>query len=296
MEQSNSVAEQLKALQNLQRIDSKLDEIKKLRGDLPEELKDLEDEIAGLETRTSRLNEEVKGVEDEIDKKKSSKKECEALIAKYKEQQMNVRNNREYDAITKEIELQELEIQIADKNIKEGFEEIEGKKEILDETKKLLKTREKDLDTKKKELEVIIAESQDEETKLMKERGTASKKVENRMLAYYDKLRANLKNGLAVVTVKKGAVEGSFIQIPPQKIAEIKEKKKIVLDEHSGRILADVEDIIEEEKPKRRTTRRKTTTAKTTKKETEAKAEAKEEKEAPKKSTRGRKPKSEATK
>ncbi len=288
MEQSNTIAEQLKALQNLQRIDSKLDEIKKLRGDLPEELKDLEDELAGLETRTSRLNDEVKGVEEEIDKKKSTKKDCEALIAKYKEQQMNVRNNREYDAITKEIELQELEIQIADKNIKEGFEEIEGKKVILDETKKLLKTREKDLDTKKKELEVIIAESQDEETKLMKERNSAGKKVEDRMLAYYEKLRANLKNGLAVVTVKKGAVEGSFIQIPPQKMAEIKEKKKIVLDEHSGRILADVEDIVEEEKPKRRTTRKKTTT-------TKAKAEAEKAdagaEEAPKKSTRGRKAK-----
>ncbi len=295
MEHSNSVAVQLNALQNLQRIDSKLDEIKKLRGDLPEELKDLEDEIAGLETRTSRLNDEVKGVEEGIEKKKTSKKECEALIAKYKEQQMNVRNNREYDAITKEIELQELEIQIADKNIKEGFEEIEGKKEILDETKKLLKTREKDLDTKKKELEVIIAESQDEENKLMKERGTATKKVEDRMLAYYEKLRANLKNGLAVVTVKKGAVEGSFIQIPPQKMAEIKEKKKIVLDEHSGRILADVEDIVEEEKPKRRTTRKKATTAKSTKAAAE-KAEEEAAEEAPKKSTRGRKPKAEKAK
>ncbi len=288
MEQSNTIAEQLKALQNLQRIDSKLDEIKKLRGDLPEELKDLEDELAGLETRTSRLNDEVKGVEEEIDKKKSTKKECETLIEKYKEQQMNVRNNREYDAITKEIELQELEIQIADKNIKEGFEEIEGKKAILDETKKLLKTREKDLDTKKKELEVIIAESQDEETKLMKERNSAGKKVEDRMLAYYEKLRANLKNGLAVVTVKKGAVEGSFIQIPPQKMAEIKEKKKIVLDEHSGRILADVEDIIEEEKPKRRTTRKKTTT---TKAKADAGATEAGSEEAPKKSTRGRKAK-----
>lgn len=288
MEQSNTIAEQLKALQNLQRIDSKLDEIKKLRGDLPEELKDLEDELAGLETRTSRLNDEVKGVEEEIDKKKSTKKECETLIEKYKEQQMNVRNNREYDAITKEIELQELEIQIADKNIKEGFEEIEGKKAILDETKKLLKTREKDLDTKKKELEVIIAESQDEETKLMKERNSAGKKVEDRMLAYYEKLRANLKNGLAVVTVKKGAVEGSFIQIPPQKMAEIKEKKKIVLDEHSGRILADVEDIIEEEKPKRRTTRKKTTT---TKAKADAEVAEAGAEEAPKKSTRGRKAK-----
>ncbi len=263
MEQSSTVADQLKALQNLQTIDSKLDEIKKLRGDLPEELKDLEDELAGLETRTNRLNDEFKAIEDEIEKKKLVKKECETLIEKYKEQQMNVRNNREYDAITKEIELQELEIQIAEKKIKESFDEIEGKKEVLDETKKLLKTREKDLDTKKKELEVIINESQEEEDKLNKDRKSACKKVEDRLLTYYEKLRANLKNGLAVVTVKKGAVEGSFIQIPPQKIAEIKEKKKIVLDEHSGRILADVEEIIEEEKPKKRRTTRKKATTKT---------------------------------
>ncbi len=259
MESSNNVAKQLKALQNLQSIDTKLDEIKRLRGDLPEELKDLEDEIAGLETRIQRMNDEASGFEDEISNRKNNIKECEKLIAKYKEQQMNVRNNREYDAITKEIELQELEIQVSEKKIKESYEVIEQKKELMAETQGLLDNRNGDLENKKKELEIIISESQDEEEKLMKDRAKSVAQVEERLLNYYEKLRANVKNGMAVVTVRQGAVEGSFIQIPPQKIAEIKEKKKIVLDEHSGRILADVEDEVEEEKPKkRRTTTRKT--------------------------------------
>ena len=171
---------------------------------------------------------------------------------------MNVRNNREYDAITKEIELQELEIQVSEKKIKEAYEVIEQKKELVGETQGMLDSRNGDLDNKKKELEVIISESQDEEDKLMKDREKSMNQVEDRLLKYYEKLRANVKNGLAVVTVKNGAVEGSFIQIPPQKIAEIKEKKKIVLDEHSGRILADVEEVIVEEKPKKRRTTRRT--------------------------------------
>ena len=259
MESTNNVAKQLKALQSLQAIDTKLDEIKRLRGDLPEELKDLEDEIAGLETRIQRMKDEASNFEDDITNRKNNIKECEKLIAKYKEQQMNVRNNREYDAITKEIELQELEIQVSEKKMKEGYDTIESKKEVMAETQGMLDNRNADLVNKKKELEIIISESQDEEEKLMKDRQKSVNQVEERLLNYYEKLRANVKNGMAVVTVRQGAVEGSFIQIPPQKIAEIKEKKKIVLDEHSGRILADVEDIVLGEKPKkRRTTTRKT--------------------------------------
>ncbi len=264
MESSNNVAKQLKALQSLQSIDTKLDEIKRLRGDLPEELKDLEDEIAGLETRIQRTNDEISNFDDEITGRKNSIKESEKLIAKYKEQQMNVRNNREYDAITKETELQELEIQVSEKKIKEAYEVIETKKEQVGETQAQLDNRKADLENKKKELDVIISESQDEEEKLMKDRQKSVNQVEERLLNYYEKLRANVKNGMAVVTVRQGAVEGSFIQIPPQKIAEIKEKKKIVLDEHSGRILADVEDFVEEDKPKKRRTTRKTTTKKAT--------------------------------
>lgn len=259
MESSNNVAKQLKALQSLQTIDSKLDEIKRLRGDLPEELRDLEDEIAGLETRIQKTDDEIANFDDEITGRKNTIKDCEKLIEKYKEQQMNVRNNREYDAITKEIELQELEIQVSEKKIKEAYEVIEQKKEGKNETQGMLDNRNADLDNKKKELDVIISESQDEEEKLMKDRNKSVNQVEERLLKYYEKLRANVKNGMAVVTVRNGAVEGSFIQIPPQKIAEIKEKKRIVLDEHSGRILADVEEIIEEEKPKKRRTTRKTT-------------------------------------
>ena len=259
----NTVAKKLEALVKLQAIDSKIDEVKKVRGALPEEVQDLEDEIAGYQTRLEKQQEEKKELEDAIEANRSAIKDAEKLIKKYEEQQMNVRNNREYDAITKEVELQQLEIQILEKRIKEAYEKIEAKEAEAEETKTLLGERDKDLKGKKEELESIVKESEADEEKMDKERTKATKNVEDRLLKSYEKVRANMRNGLAVVPVKRGACGGCFNVVPPQKQAEIREKKKIIVCEHCGRILSDVEDVIEEEvKPKRRTTRKKATTAK----------------------------------
>lgn len=252
----NTVAKKLEALVKLQSIDSELDELKKVRGALPDEVMDLEDEIAGYQTRIDKQNAELQEFEQGISSNRTAIKDAEKLIQKYEEQQMNVRNNREYDAITKEIELQKLEIQILEKRIKEAYEKIESKKEEIEGTRGIQGEREKDLESKKKELEVITQESEDDEKKLEKSRASAAKNVEDRILKSYDKVRNNMRNGLAVVPVKRGACGGCFNIVPPQKQAEIREKKKLIVCEHCGRILADVEDeIVEEVKPKRRTKR-----------------------------------------
>lgn len=255
----NTVAKKLEALEKLQAVDSKIDEVKKVRGALPEEVQDLEDEIAGYQTRIDKQAEEKKEMEDAIASNKTAIKDAEKLIKKYEEQQMNVRNNREYDAITKEVELQGLEIQILEKRIKEAYEKIESKEEESAKTKEILSEREKDLNSKKDELNAIVQESEVDEQKMTKERAKAAKAVDERLLKSYDKVKANMRNGLAVVSVKRGACGGCFNVVPPQKQAEIRDKKKIIICEHCGRILADVEDVIEEEvKPKRRTTRKTT--------------------------------------
>jgi len=250
--ENQSVAQKLEALVKLQYIDTKLDELKKLRGDLPDEVQDLEDEIEGYRTRQNKYEAGQREIEENIKKHKEAIKEAEKLIKKYTEQQKNVRNNREFDAITKEIELQELEIQICEKKIKEGKELIQEKKDEIEKTDSFVKERGDHLDNKKKELDSILAESHEEEKRLLAERDKASKKIEDKLLKYYERLRGSLSNGLAVVRVVRGAAEGCNIVIPPQKIAEIREKKKIVIDEHSGRILADVDmDSLDEgDKPK----------------------------------------------
>jgi predicted nucleic acid-binding Zn-ribbon protein len=252
--ETQTVAQKLEALVKLQSIDSKLDELIKLRGDLPDEVQDLEDEMEGYKTRLQRHENELKEIEENIKKSKEGIKEAEKLIKKYNEQQKNVRNNREFDAITKEVELQELEIQICEKRIKEGKELIQAKKEEIEKTEALIKERGEHLEIKKKELDGILAESQEEEKRLMAERDKAIKQIEDKaLLKYYERLRGSLSNGLAVVRVVRGAAEGCNIVIPPQKIAEIREKKKIVIDEHSGRILADVDmdSLDDSDKPKK---------------------------------------------
>jgi len=251
--ENQTVAQKLEALVKLQSIDTKIDELKKLRGDLPNEVQDLEDEMEGYKTRLSRFEADQKELEDAIKKNKEGIKEAEKLIKKYNEQQKNVKNNREFDAISKEVELQELEVQICEKRIKEAKEKIEAKKLEIGEIESFIKDRNEDLDTKKNELNNILAESQEEEKRLLAEREKATKKIEDKLLKYYERLRGSLSNGLAVVNVVRGAAEGCNIIIPPQKIAEIREKKKIVIDEHSGRILADVnmESMEEEAKPKK---------------------------------------------
>ena len=253
----NTVEKKLKALVKIQEIDSKLDEIKKVRGDLPEEVQDLEDEIAGLETRINKFESEVEGLNQEISDRKDTISNSHKLIAKYNEQQMNVRNNREYDAITKETELQELEIQVSEKKIKEAGIQIEMKAKVIEETSAFLAERKIDLDRKKGELKVLVEESQEDENKLMTDRDKASSKIEERLLLSYNKLRGNARNGLVVVSVKRNACGGCFNMVPPQRQADIREKKKIIICEHCGRILADVEDVIVEEKPKKKRTTRK---------------------------------------
>lgn len=255
----NTVAQKLEALEKLQSIDSKISEIKKVRGALPEEVQDLEDEIVGFETRLEKQAQDQKDTEDAIAANKNAIKDAEKLIKKYEEQQMNVRNNREYDAITKEVELQQLEIQILEKRIKESYEKIEEKKGENDETKAALDDKQKDLEGKKNELDVITKESEADEQKIEKERKKAEKNVDERLLKSYERIRTNMRNGLAVVPVNRGACGGCFNIVPPQKQAEIREKKKLIVCEHCGRILSDVLDeiVVEEVKPKRRTTRKK---------------------------------------
>jgi len=248
--ENQTVAQKLEALVKLQSIDSKIDELRKLRGDLPDEVQDLEDEMEGYKTRQGKFEADLKELEETIKKNKEGIKEAEKLVKKYNEQQKNVKNNREFDAITKEVELQELEVQICEKRIKEAKEKIDAKKAEINTIDSFIKERTEDLENKKNELSDILGESQEEEKKFLGDREKAAKKIDEKLLKYYERLRGSLSNGLAVVRVVRGAAEGCNIIIPPQKIAEIREKKKIVIDEHSGRILADVDMGSMEEEPK----------------------------------------------
>lgn len=239
-----TIAQRLDVLLKLQLIDSSLDEIKKMRGDLPEEVQDLEDEIIGFDTRIGKYQREIDTLEEEIQKYKNTKKDAEKLTGKYKDQQMNVRNNREYDAISKEIELQQLEMELAEKRTNEANFKIKNKQEEIDATKANRDERKKDLENKKKELEVLMADSREEEVTLRTDRDKAASLVEERLLKAYERIRSNSRNGLAVVMVKRGACGGCFNMVPPQRQADIREKKKVIVCEHCGRILADVEEVV----------------------------------------------------
>lgn len=251
----STVTQKLEALLNLQKIDSRLDAIFKVRGALPEEVQDLEDELAGYETRLDKFQVDIAALEDDIKRFKDNIKESEKLIKKYQDQQMNVRNNREYDAITKELELQDLEIQVSKKKIGEAQIKIESKNGEVAALQEVVKERQKDLSTKKDELKNIVSESESDENKLNGEREKAVKKIEDRLYKSYAKIRGNAKNGLAVVMVKRGACGGCFNIVPPQRQADIREKKKLIVCEHCGRIFAGVEDEIEEDITKKKRTR-----------------------------------------
>lgn len=239
-----TIAQKLEALVKLQTIDSKLEEIKKIRGDLPEEVRDLEDELEGYETRVGKYQSDIQNLNDEITKNKLAIKDAEKNIKKYEDQQKNVRNNREYDAITKEVELQQLEIQISEKRTKEYQHKINQKNDDIANTQRILDDRKKDLKQKKDELETLSSESKDEEAKLLKEREKASKSIEERLLNSYNKIRLNANNGLAVVSVKRDACGGCFNTVPPQRQVDIRDKKKLIVCEHCGRIFADVETVV----------------------------------------------------
>jgi uncharacterized protein len=236
-----SVEEKLRTLFELQQIDSKIDKIRTVRGELPLEVRDLEDIVAGLETRVNNLTEELKTLEDGITDKKNVMKDAAALIKKYEAQQGKVRNNREYDAITKEIEFQNLEIQLAEKRIKEFKANIIAKKEIIDQSEEELKDRQKDLKLKQKELAEIVAETEKEEEALLKKSKNAESMIEDRLLNAYKRIRGNVMNGLGVVTVERDACGGCFNKIPPQRQLDIRTHKKVIVCEHCGRILVDAE-------------------------------------------------------
>lgn len=244
-----TVEEKLRALYDLQLIDSRIDKIRDIRGELPLEVRDLEDDIEGLNTRIEKVNTSLKELEDQISYKKNSIDEAKALIKKYTEQQKNVRNNREFDSLTKETEYQELEIQLAEKNINEYKAQIELKKESIEEVEAKLKDKSEHLDHKKKELDTILKETEKEENMLLKKSDDYKKLIEERLLFSYSKIRGNVKNGLAIVPVERGAAGGSYFTIPPQVQMEIASRKKIITDEHSGRILID-EVLASEQKEK----------------------------------------------
>ncbi|MFC3810483.1 zinc ribbon domain-containing protein [Lacihabitans lacunae] len=238
-----TIADKLVTLLELQEIDSRLDQLRKLRGDLPEEVKDLEDEVIGVETRIGKFQAEAAAFSEEIAQHIQNKKEADKLILKYKDQQMNVRNNREFDAISKELELQELEIQLSDKRIREAEYKISLKNQEVEDAIAVKTKRAEVLEQKRQELEKLISDSQDEEEKLLKQSEKQSKKVEERLLKAYNRIRGGAKNGLAVVAVDRGACGGCFNVVPPQRQADIMEKQKIIICEHCGRILADADMI-----------------------------------------------------
>lgn len=234
-----SVEEKLTSLVTLQKIESKLDEIHILKGELPMEVADLEDEITGLHSRQTRIEEEINGVTDFIAQRKEAIKEAEALVKKYDKQSSNVKNNREFEAINKEIEMQQLEVKLAEKHIKDATEEIAEKAVLLEKAKKNIATKENILATKKGELEKIIAANEKEERHFNKLASEARQHVDSRLLTSYEKIRKSYRNGLAVVPVERDACGGCFYYIPPQKQSEIKQHKKVMVCENCGRILVD---------------------------------------------------------
>jgi predicted nucleic acid-binding Zn-ribbon protein len=234
-----SIEGKLRSLYELQLIDSKIDRLRTIRGELPLEVSDLEDIVAGLETRLNNVTEEVQELENQINEKKQAVKDFQANIKKYESQQNKVRNNREYDAITKEIEFQNLEIQLAEKRTKEAKLAIANKSELLEKSKTEFEERKKDLKVKKGELDEIIAETEKEEKDLLKDSEKAAAKIEDRLLSAYKRIRANTRNGLAVVTVDRDACGGCYNKIPPQRQLDIRTNKKIIVCEHCGRILVD---------------------------------------------------------
>jgi len=234
-----SVEEKLRALYDLQLIDSRIDEIRNVRGELPLEVDDLEDEVAGLKARNEKLKADLDQMDDQIKTKKNAIEVYKEGVKKYTEQQKNVRNNREFNSLTKEIEFQELEIQLAEKHIKEMKASIEYKKVQHTDATENLTFKQTHLDHKKAELGDIMSETQKEEEQLLELSAKFQGKIEERLINAYNRIRSSVKNGLAVVSIERGASAGSFFTIPPQTQVEIASRKKILIDEHSGRILVD---------------------------------------------------------
>lgn len=234
-----SVAEKLKALWNLQQIDSQLDEIQILKGELPMEVSDLEDEIAGLDTRIKKLKTILKESEQEIAKMQATAKDADANIKKYQKQLEEVRNDREFKALQSEIDLAKLDIQLSEKKVREAKSGLEIKKDGLTVAEAKMESKQKELDAKKIELQGIIEKTEQEENRLRAHSDKARKSIEERLLKAYDKTRRTYRNGLSVVTVERNSCGGCFNNVPPQVQLEIGVHKKIIACEHCGRILVD---------------------------------------------------------
>lgn len=239
-----SIQERLESIIKLQKIDSKLDEINKLRGELPMEVQDLEDEIAGYQTRIDNVDNNIKEIEEYIKERKLNGKDAEDALKKYEKQQNDVKNSREYEAINKQIEVGELDVKEAEKDVKMAQNQIEDREGRKGETATLIAERQEVLDLKQEELKKITAETEKEEKSLTKERSKAEELVHPRLLLSYNKIRENFRNGLAVVSVERDSCGGCHSAIPPQSQSEIRLRKKMTICEHCGRILVD-EDLTE---------------------------------------------------
>jgi predicted nucleic acid-binding Zn-ribbon protein len=239
-----AIEKKLKALINLQQIDSQIDKIRIIRGELPLEVQDLEDEIAGIQTRIENYSNEVNALDEAIAERKNAIKQCQVLIKKYETQQSNVRNNREYDSLSKEMEFQNLEIQLCEKRIKEYKVTLETKKEIIENSQKQLDEKLHDAKIKRDELNDIVEETEKEESNLLSKSLGNQKIIEERLLTAYKKIRKNARNGLAVVVVERDACGGCFNKIPPQRQLDIRIHKKIIVCEYCGRILVDPEIML----------------------------------------------------
>lgn len=237
-----SVAEKLEAIYELQKIDSEIDKLKTYRGELPLEVEDLEDEVEGLQTRVGKIQDEISELEKNISDRKNAVKDAETAIERYKEQQNNVRNNREFESLEKEIEYQTLDIKLHEKRSKEAKFTIANKKEVLEETAEKLKGVKEILAKKKSELDAIIEETHADEEKLLAKSKKAKTKIDDRLLNAYTMLRENVNNGLAVVTIDRDCCGGCFNKIPPQRQLDIQAKRKIIVCEHCGRVIVPFEE------------------------------------------------------
>ena len=234
-----TIEKKLITLYNLQQIDSQIDKIRIIRGELPLEVQDLEDEIAGLETRIDNYIQETVVLDKLVFEKKTAIKDSQSLIKKYEDQQMNVRNNREYDSLSKELEYQNLEIQLSEKRIREYQQSLEAKKTEIERFQKVLHDRKNDLEIKKSELEDIVAETEKEENDLIHKSEINRNYIEDRLITAYSRIRKNARNGLAVVQIERDACGGCFNKIPPQHQLDIRMHKKIIVCEYCGRIMVD---------------------------------------------------------
>ncbi len=239
----HTVNAKLISLYALQRIDQRIDGIRSVRGELPLEVQDLEDEIEGLATRVQKFRDEIQHLENEISNKKIAAQESLELIKKYEAQQMNVRNNREYDSLSKEIEFQTLEAQLSEKRMKEFSAEVEIKIEMVNKVEEELAERRKDLEDKNAELNDIIAETEKDEKILLEDSEKQKKIIDDRLLIAYQRIRGNARNGLAVVPVERDACGGCLNKIPPQRHLDIRLHKKIIVCEYCGRVLVDDEIV-----------------------------------------------------